>query len=202
MFAIRTILASTIIFAAMPPASVRAASDSVQYVGGTVKSIPVNTAGALHFDDAKVLRFSYNGSVYSVPYDQIMTTDIQKVTDVRRVLHIFPVVSPLASHRHEILVISYTDASGASGSLNFEMPAYMAEGAEQTIAAKKTPGPLVNPLANTTWWGDKYWKTTRNQAQWEVREAQAAQAAQKAQSSENVQTAAPVQPGELAGGTK
>ena len=196
MFAIRTILASTIIFAAMPPASVRAASDTVQYVGGTVKSIPVNTTGALHFDDAKVLRFSYDGAIFSVPYDQILTTDIQKATDVRRVLHFFPVVSPLARDRKQILVISYTDTNGATGAVNFEMPAYMADDAQQTIAAKKTPGPRVDPLSTTAWWGDRFWKTTRNQAQWDARDAQAAQAAQNAQNS------APAQPGQLAGGTK
>jgi hypothetical protein len=191
MFAIRQLLASTIIFAAVTPAVVRASSDTVQYVGGTVKSIPVNSAGTFNFDDAKEFRFSYNGSVYRLPYDQITSTDIEKA-DVRRVMHIFPAVSPIASHRHQTLVINYTDGTGATGSVNFELMSYKAEEAQQTIAAKKSPGP--NPAdsqAANAWWGDSIWKTTRNKAAWDAKAAQ------------NAQTVAPAQPAPLpAGGTK
>ena len=94
MFAIRhDSCISTLLFAAVPPAVVRAASDTVQYVGGTVKSIPVNSAGSFNFDDAKEFRFTYNGSVYKLPYDQITSTDIEKA-DIRRVWHVFPAMSP------------------------------------------------------------------------------------------------------------
>jgi hypothetical protein len=186
MFAIRQILASTIILAAVPPAVVRAASDTVQYVGGTVKSIPVNTAGAFNFDDAKEFRFSYNGSMYRLPYDQITTTEIEKA-DVRRVMHVFPAVSPLASHRKQTLVINYTDSKGATGSLNFELAAYKAQDAQETIAAKKSPA--AASAESNDWWGDRFWKTRRNQAMWDARDAQNAQ---------NAQAAPPAQPGQLA----
>jgi hypothetical protein len=176
MFAIRSLLASTIIFAALPPAVVRAASEAVQYVGGTVKSIPVNTAGSFNFDDAKEFRFSYNGSMYRLPYDQITSTDIEKA-DVRRVLHVFPAVSPIASHRKQTLVINYTDSTGATGSLNFELMAYKATDAQDTIAAKKSPGAASADGQSNEWWGDRYWRTTRNQAAWDARAAQSAQAA-------------------------
>ncbi|HTW64838.1 MAG TPA: hypothetical protein VME17_09500 [Bryobacteraceae bacterium] len=188
MFAIRTVLASTIIFAALPPAVVRAASDSVQYVGGTVKTIPVNSAGSFNFDDAKEFRFTYNGAVYQLPYDQITSTEIEKA-DIRRVWHVFPAVSPIASRRQQTLVINYVDAGGAAGSLNFELMAYKAVDAQQTIAAKKSPGPgPIDPQASTAWWGDKFWKTNRNKAEWDARDAQAAQ------------NAAPAQPGQLTPG--
>jgi hypothetical protein len=193
MFAIRQILASTIIFAVVPPAVVRAASDSVQYVGGTVKSIPVNSGGSFNFDDAKEFRFNYNGSVYRLPYEQITGTEIEKA-DVRRVLHVFPVISPIASHRRQTLVINYTDQSGATGSLNFELMAYKALDAQETIAAKKSPGSnsAAGQAANA-WWGDKYWKTLRNKSAWDAQEAQNAQAAA---------AAANAQPAQVPGGTK
>jgi len=197
MFSIRQILASTIIFAAVPPAVVRASSDTVQYVGGTVKSIPVNSGGSFNFDDAKDFRFTYNGSVYKLPYEQITSTSIEKA-DVRRVLHVFPAISPIASHRKQTLVINYTDPSGATGSLNFELMAYKAVDAQQTIAAKKSPV-APNAVADQSpnaWWGDKYWKTLRNKAAWDALDAQNAQAA------ENAKNSAPAQPGQLAPGTK
>jgi hypothetical protein len=197
MFSIRQILASTIIFAAVPPAVVRAASDTVQYVGGTVKSIPVNSAGSFNFDDAKEFRFTYNGSAYKLPYEQITSTSIERA-DVRRVMHVFPAISPIASHRKQTLVINYTDATGATGSLNFELMAYRAVDAQETIAAKKSPVSAAGLDQNPNgWWGDKYWKTNRNKAAWDALDAQNAQAA------ENAKNSAPAQPGQLApGGTK
>jgi hypothetical protein len=180
MFAIRQILVSTLIFAAVPLAVARTASDPVQYVGGTVKSIPVNSAGWFNLDDAKEFRFNYNGSVYRLPYDQITSTEIEK-TDVKHVMRVIPAESLIFTHRKRTLVINYTDSSGAKGTLNFELAAYRAADARETIAAKKTPAFVAEPA----WWGDKLWRTARNNAQWDARAAQnaekAAAAAQAAQ---------------------
>jgi hypothetical protein len=203
MLAIRQVLISTLVFAAVPPAVVRAASDTVQYVGGTVKSIPVNSSGTISFDDAKEFRFMYNGSVFKLPYDQITTTDIEKA-DVRRVMHIFPAMSPIAAHRKQTLVINYADSSGATGAVNFELPAYRAMEAQETIAAKKSPiTPAAAAAASNEWWGDRYWKTNRNKAAWDAATAaQNASAAPSAPAGQSAQ-ATPVQPGQAApAGTK
>jgi hypothetical protein len=192
MLAIRQVLISALVFAVVPPAVVNAASDSVQYVGGTVKSIPVNSPGTFNFEDAKEFRFTYNGSVYKLPYDRITSTSIERA-DVRRVMHVFPAMSPIASHRKQTLIINYTDTTGVAGTLNFELAAYRAVDAQQTIAAKRSPiSPAAAVAASNEWWGDKVWKTKRNQATWDAQAAQNAQAAQAAQN------AAPAQPGQLA----
>jgi hypothetical protein len=60
MLAIRQIPVSTLIFVAIPAAVLRA-SQSAESVGGTVKSIPVNSTNSLNFDDAKELHFNYSG---------------------------------------------------------------------------------------------------------------------------------------------
>ena len=194
MFSIRQILVSTLVFAAAPPAVLHAASDTVQYVGGTVKSIPVNSAGSFNFDDAKELRFHYSGVVYRLPYDQITSTDIEKA-DVKHVMRVIPAQSLMFTHRKRTLVINYTDPSGATGTLNFELAAYRAADAQEIIAAKKTPPPAG--IVEAAWWGDKIWKTNRNKAAWD---AQAVLNAQAAQAAQNTATA---QPGQLApGGTK
>ncbi|MGP0074688.1 MAG: hypothetical protein ACLPWF_22480 [Bryobacteraceae bacterium] len=198
MLAIRQVLISTLVFAVVPPSVVRAA-DTTQYVGGTVKSIPVNSAGSFNFDDAKEFRFVYNGSTFKLPYDQITSTNIEKA-DVRRVLHVFPAMSPIASHRKQTLVINYADSTGATGSLNFELAAFRATDAQETIAAKKSPiSPAAAAAASNEWWGDSVWKTTRNKSAWDAQAALNAQAAQKTQASQN---ATPLQPGQVAPGTK
>ena len=186
MFAIRQILISALLFAAVPPAAVHGASAPVQYVGGTVKSIPVNSAGNFDFEDAKEFRFTYGGSMYKLPYDQITSTSIEKA-DIRRVWHVFPAMSPIADHRQQTLVINFTDATGATGTVNFELMQYRAVEAQETIAAKKSPA--ADTTAETAWWGDKYWKTKRNVAIWDAQAAQNALAAQKADSAAQVQIA-------------
>jgi hypothetical protein len=186
MFATRQILISALLFAAVPPAAVHGASTTVQYVGGTVKSIPVNSTGAFNFDDAKEFRFTYGGSVYKLPYDQITSTSIEKA-DIRRVWHIFPAMSPIADHRQQTLVINFTDATGATGTVNFELMEYRAVEAQETIAAKKSPAAATT--AETAWWGDKYWKTKRNVAIWDAQAAQNALAAQKAEGTAQAQIA-------------
>lgn len=192
MFSIRQVLISTLVFAAVPPSVVRAASDTVEYVGGTVKSIPVNTEGVFHFEDAKEFRFTYDGSMFKLPYDQITSTDIEKA-EVRRIWHVLPAMSPVASRRRQTLVINYTDAAGAPGTLNFELMAYRATEAQETLAAKRSP--VAAAVPGTEWWGDRFWKTKRNQAAWD------AQAAQNALAAQNAQNAAPVQPAQV-GATK
>jgi hypothetical protein len=203
MLAIRQVLISSLIFVAVPPFVARAASDPVQYVGGTVKSIPVNSAGSFSFEDAKEFRFVYSGSVYKLPYDQITSTSLEKA-DIRRVWHVFPAMSPVASRRKQTLVINYTDSKGATGSLNFELAAYRAMDAQETIAAKKSPIAPASAAASNEWWGDRYWRTLRNNSEWEAAAAQNAQAAQKAQAAQNAQaSAAAAQPGQLPpGGTQ
>src|ERR1700685_3363405 len=202
MFQIRQVLISTLIFAVVPPSVVGAASDAVQYVGGTVKSIPVNSTGTFNFDDAKEFRFVYNGTAYQLPYDQIISTNIERA-EMRRVMHVFPAVSPVASRRKQVLVINYKESSGALGSVNFELAAYKAADAQETIAAKRSPiSPAAAAAASNKWWGDTYWKTTRNKPQWDAQAALAAQSDQKAQA-QSEQATPPVQPGQLApGGTK
>jgi hypothetical protein len=193
MFATRQLLISALLFAAVPPAAVYA-SDTVQYVGGTIKSIPVNSTGAFHFEDAKEFRFTYGGSMYKLPYDQITSTSIEKA-DIRRVWHVFPAMSPIADHRQQTLVINFTDATGATGTVNFELMQYRAVEAQETIAAKKSPA--AASTLETAWWGDKFWKTKRNEPVWDAQAAQNALALQKAQA------AASAQSGQLApGGTK
>jgi hypothetical protein len=109
-------------------------------------------------------------------------------------------VSPVASRRKQTLVINYTDAAGAAGTLNFELMAYHAVEAQETLAAKRSPiSAAAAAAATNVWWGDEYWRTKRNQPLWDAKDAQIAQSAQSAQNA----PAAPAQPGQTApAGTK
>lgn len=201
MLSIRQLLISALAFTAVSPVAVRAATKEAQYVGGTVKSIPVNAEGILDFSDLKEFRFNYNGSVYHLPYDQITGTDVESA-EVRHVLRVIPKQSLVFSHRMRTLVINYKDEKGAAGTLHFELMAYRAAAAKDAITVKTASLSAHSNSAPPEWWGDLLWRTKRNQAAWDTRAAEA-QAALDAQNARNAKNAAAAQTGQLApGGTK
>jgi hypothetical protein len=178
---IRQFLISTIALAVIPPA-VLCAAHTVEYVGGTAKSIPMNATGSLNVD-TKELRFVYGQGVYKLPYDQITGTEISR-GEKRHVLKKIPVPSLFPGRKKETLSISYKDASGVTGTLNFELSARQASAAQDAIEEQKA-APAAAAAAGqapTEWWGDRYWKTTRNKATWETDTTTATQQAPEAAS--------------------
>jgi hypothetical protein len=161
---IRQLLISTIAFAILPTAVLRA-TDTAEYVGGTVKSIPMNSVGFLNLDDAKVLKFNYGKFEYKLPYEQITGTEITK-GESRHVLIKVPLPS-LFGRKKETLTVSYKDPAGTSGTLHFELAARLASSVQDTIAEQKALPQAASANQSNEWWGDKLWKTNRNKATWE-----------------------------------
>jgi hypothetical protein len=181
----------------LPPMSVKAADIEAQYVGGTRATIPANTVGALNLDDSKELRFSYGAAVYRVPYAQITSSDIRKVDDVHRLFGRVPVPSITPWKRKQTLSISFKDATDTPGTLNFQVLSKDATLAAALLSARKdlkqsaTAQPTGAP--DNSWWGDKYWRTTRNQAKWDAATAKPADDPQAPQTaSATAPAAAPV----------
>jgi hypothetical protein len=179
MFKSRQLLFSTLIFALVPAFALRGASGMVEYVGGTVKTIPTNATGAFNFDDSRNLLFGYGGSaVYSLPYEQITSTDVTKA-ESHHILRKIPVPSFAPEKRKETLTIAYKDAAGNSGTLNFELRASQAAEARDTIAAKKAFA-AGSAVPSDDWWGDRWWKTSRNKDAWDTQSARTTQPGQTA----------------------
>ena len=155
MLATRQLLISALLFAAVPPAAVQALPTASNM--SAERSIDSGEFhGTFNFEDAKEFRFTYNGSVFKLPYDQITSTNIEK-SRLPACLARLPGMSPVASHRKQTLVINYTDATGAAGTLNFELMAYRAVDAQETIAAKRSPiSAAAATAATNVWWGDEY----------------------------------------------
>lgn len=172
---IRQFLIPTIALAILPIAVLRAA-DTAEYLGGTVKSIPMNSTGFLNLDDTKVLKFNYGQAVYKLPYDQITGTEVTK-GDTRHVLKKLPVPS-LFGKKIETLTISYKDTAGVTGKLSFEVAARLAASVQAGIAeVKALPDAATVANESKEWWGDKYWKTLSNKSTWDASSASAAQPA-------------------------
>jgi hypothetical protein len=180
MSAFRQILFAIIVFALVPPAVVRGSNDTATYVGGSVKSIPINLIGTLDVNERGELRFDYGTGNYKLPCTEITSTAITQ-DEARRILHRIRVPSITPGRKKETLTVNYKDAAGVSGTLNFELTASQASALLETIAIKKaTPETAVSGRGSDDWWGDKYWKTTRNRSEWEGGANPASQTAQAA----------------------
>jgi len=178
MSAFRQILLSMIIFALVPPAVVRGSSDTATYVGGSVKTIPIDLVGVLDVSDKGELRFDYGTATYKLPCTQITSTSITQ-GETRHIFHRIPVPNVMPNRKKETLTINYKDAAGANGTLNFDLTSSQASMLLEIIAIKKaTPATAASGVSGDDWWGDKYWKTTRNRADWEGGATTASQTAQ------------------------
>jgi hypothetical protein len=179
MPAFRQILLSMIIFALAPPAVVRGGStETATYLGGSVKSIPIDLVGTLDVSDKGELRFDYNTATYKLPCTQITSTAITQ-GETRHIFRRIPVPSLMPNRKKETLTINYKDAAGVNGTLNFELAASQASMLLEIIAIKKaTPATAASGQYGDDWWGDKYWKTTRNRTDWEGGANPASQTAQ------------------------
>jgi len=178
MFKSRQLLFSTLVFTLIPPFALKGAPNAIEYVGGTVKSIPVNATGTFDFDSSRELRFNYGGSVFALPYELITSTEVTK-GESHHVLRKIPVPSLVPGRRRETLTIAYKDATGAAGTLNFELTANQAGEVQDNIAAGKAFAAATAAPGNE-WWGDRYWKTNRNKSEWQPQSAQSTQASPSA----------------------
>lgn len=182
MSAFRQILFAIIVFALAPPAVVRGYNDTATYVGGSVKTIPINLIGTLDVSERGELRFEYGTGMYKLPCTQITSTSITQ-DEERRILHRFKVPSVAPGRKKQTLTVNYKDAVGVNGTLNFELTATQASALLEAIAIKKaTPESAAFGKNGDDWWGDKYWKTDRNRSEWEGGANTASQTAQAAPS--------------------
>ena len=138
-----------------------------EYVSGTVKTIPANASGSL--DAGSELTFHYGKSVFAVPYNKITDTQITEPSGH----HVWKVPVPKVVGRGErLLNITYREGDssrmatfkGSASSLKEVADAIDGHRKDQQ-ALSFAPRPAAKPVVED-WWGDKYWRTTRNKNKW------------------------------------
>ena len=181
----RLTLLSAVAVLTLPAVRVCAATTSLdaQYIGGTAKAIPANTFGTLSLEDAKELQFHYGTSVYRVSYEQITGSDIQ-AGETRHLFGRIPVPNFVPIKKRQTISISFRDNNGGTGTLNFEVASSAAWSAQTVLNARMQKLSLASDASSTddNWWGDKWWKTNRNQDTWGPEKQKPIEAAQAAPS--------------------
>jgi hypothetical protein len=145
--------------------------DQAQYVYGTVKTIPSNTVGSLDLTDPSDLQFQYGNAKYKLPYRQIKSFRLSAAKAAPRSIAHVP-VPQLPFHSHEqILDVSFFEKENSVGTVSFRLTGKNLNAAEWMLSErirldKEAAQNAGRPKLPESWWGDKYWKTTRNKPVW------------------------------------
>lgn len=157
---------SGIVALLMPAAASAATAGTAEFMGGTVKIIPANSVGLLDTGNFAEFRFHYGNSVFAIPYQNI--TGTQVVEPVVR--HIWRVPVPKIGEGSRFLTITYREGED-SRMLTFKAPTGEISRLVRTIDERRKGPAYASDKASLktdteAWWGDKYWRTTRNKPTW------------------------------------
>lgn len=148
--------------------------NEAQYVYGTVKTIPSNTVGALDLTDPGELQFQYGDLKYRLPYRQIKSFRLYGAKSAPRTIAHLPLPKLPAFHPHEqMLDVSFFEKEGSVGTVSFRLTGKNLVAAEWMLSERIREDKEAAQSAGRTkltdpWWGDKYWKTTRNRPGWDA----------------------------------
>jgi len=177
-----TLLGAVLVAAPAFPAGMNAGVES-EYAGGTVVTIPVNTRGRLDTSDPKMLQFHYGKPTYKIDYSKITTLEVTEKSEPR-LGRIGAKALPFLQKKAQALSIGFTGENGRGETVILEMAKYrMGEvlpvlearsgkrvaGTNGAPVAQKGPGlskPAGSSADGAPFWGDRYWKTARNEEAW------------------------------------
>ena len=185
-FTLLAVLASGAAFAASQP-------EAATYIDGNLTGVSPNTGGTLVFSDEKAMLFRTGLSNVPVPYDGISKVELGAVKETS---HDVPLYKFWALHKRfnggnktetQLLIVSFKNEDGEDKSMTLELAQPAVDGVlatlekntgktfapdrkTQTASSKKGTRPSTKQPEQAksadAWWGDDYWKTTRNSDKW------------------------------------
>lgn len=150
------------------------------YMDGNVSSLKPNTGGTLVFADDKSMTFRTGSADVAVPYLSISRAELG-ATQTRNHSLPLPGVLGMVNRIHptetQLLTVEFKSGLGESQTMTLKLAkpaastvmATIQQHTARTVTAKKSGSETA--AAKQPWWGDDYWKTTRNQDSWDAKEA-------------------------------
>ena len=168
-------------------------SETTTYVDGNVKGVSPNTGGTLVLSDEKAMFFRTGLANVEVPYEGISKVELGAVKETS---HDVPLYKVWALHKRftggnktetQLLIVGYKNEEGEEQSMTLELAQPAMKGVVSTLEertgksfapeqkdtasakpAKRAASKPANQAKTSSdaWWGDDYWKTTRNSDKW------------------------------------
>jgi hypothetical protein len=133
------------------------------YTHGTIAAIPRLTSGKLDLSDKTALRFQYGKPTWSLDYTKIVSIEVGDKKAPARML-----VIPKVTKDKRVFHLTFNGDRGQKHNIFLEMPVDTAIEVLPLLEERSGKSAVVEGMVNPDgWWGDRYWRTARNQEVWD-----------------------------------
>ena len=143
-----------------------AAADSatVTYIDGNIADLSPKTGATLYLNNSVSMELRTPLHAVQIPYVQISKTELGSVqahtSEPEPLYKVWALPKRLIKSETRQMTVVYTNGSGQEQTMTLELSKIAADNVLATIERHSAK------VANNNWWGDNYWKTTRNKDQW------------------------------------
>ena len=139
-------------------------SATVTYIDGNVAGLSPNSEATLYLNNSHAMELKTPLHNVQIPYAQISKAELGLVTPhtpaPEPLYKVWALPKRLVKTETQQMKLAFTDSNGRDQTMTLEMPKTSVDGVLGTIE-RYSP-----KVANTSWWGDNYWKTSRNRDTW------------------------------------
>ena len=151
-----TILAGGLVFAAE--------SANITYIDGNLADLTPNSGATLNMNNEQSMELETPLHKVKIPYAQISNTEMGKLVThapaPEPLYKVWTLPKRLVKPESRQMTVAFTNENGQNQTMTIELSR---TAADEVFATIERHSPKV---ANSSWWGDKYWKTGRNRDTW------------------------------------
>jgi len=139
-------------------------SETVTYIGGTVADLAPNSGASLYLTNPQAMELRTPLHSVQVPYGQISKAELGAVKthsqEPEALYKVWALHKRFVKSETRQMTVAFKNDNGQDQTMTIELPKLAASSLLAKIQDHN------GTVADNTWWGDGYWKTTRNQDKW------------------------------------
>ena len=137
---------------------------NVTYIDGNIADLSPNSGATLNMNNPQSMELETPLHKVKIPYSQISNTEMGKLVvhapAPEPLYKVWTLPKRLVKPESRQMTVEFVNENGQNQTMTVEMSRTAADAVLATIE-RHSP-----KVANNNWWGDGYWKTTRNHDTW------------------------------------
>ena len=139
-------------------------SETITYIDGTLADLSPNTGATLNLTNPQSMELRTPLHAVQVPYGQILKADLgivkEHTPESEPLYKVWALPKRLMKSETQQVTVAFKNGNGQDQSMTIELSKPAATDLMAKIQRHN------GKVADSNWWGDDYWKTTRNKDQW------------------------------------
>lgn len=139
-------------------------SETITYIDGTLADLSPNSGATLHLNSPQSMELRTPLHKVQVPYGQISKAELGSVNvhspEPQPLYKVWALPKRMIKSETQQMTVAFKNENGQDQTMTIELAKPAA------VALLATIEHHSGKVANSNWWGDGYWKTTRNKDQW------------------------------------